>query len=101
MEARRKAKDFSEQGIDVDETWVHSFETYAVSHNQKHHGNEKTKAARYQIAITPKDYARIPSILESYAKVSLSPNKTKGTENEIIIYEKAFDDGYVYYLEEK
>ncbi|MBD5421431.1 MAG: hypothetical protein HDR49_00155, partial [Bacteroides sp.] len=97
----RQAKDFANSGIEVDETWVHSFESSAVAHNQKHHGNDKTEAARGQIAITSDDYTRIPEILETYDKVSKSPNKTKGTENEVIIYEKAFDDGYVYYLEEK
>lgn len=98
---KRQAKDFAENGIDVDETWVHSFESSAVAHNQKHHGGEKNEAKRGQIAITAEDYARIPEILEDYDKVSKSPNKTKGTENEVIIYEKEFGDGYVYYLEEK
>lgn len=98
---KRQAKDFAEQGIEVDNAWVHSFESSAVSHNQKHHGNEKAEASRGQIAITAEDYGRIPEILEAYDKVSKSSNKTKGTENEVIIYEKGFDDGYVYYLEEK
>lgn len=98
---KRQAKDFAENGIDVDETWVHSFESSAIAHNQKHHGSEKAEAGRGQIAITADDYARIPEILEEYDKVSKSPNKTKGTENEVIIYEKEFGDGYIYYLEEK
>ncbi len=98
---KRQARDFAENGIDVDETWVHSFESSAVAHNQKHHGSEKAEAARGQIAIIADDYARIPEILEEYDKVSKSPNKTKGTENEVIIYEKEFGDGYIYYLEEK
>lgn len=98
---KRQMKDFAENGIDVDETWVHSFESSAVTHNQKHHGNAKAEATRGQIAITADDYARIPDILDSYDKVSKSSNKTKGTENEVIIYEKEFGDGYVYYLEEK
>lgn len=98
---KRQAKDFANNGIDVDESWVHSFESSAVSHNQKHHGNEKAEAERGQIAITEDDYSRIPEILEDYDTLSKSPNKTKGTENEVIIYEKGFGDGYVYYLEEK
>lgn len=97
----RQAKDFAEQGIKVDETWVHSFESSALSHNQKHHGNSQTEDARGQIAITPEDYSKIPEILEDYDRVTKSPNNTKGTDNEVIIYEKEFDDGYVYYLEEK
>ena len=89
---KRQARDFAEQGIEVDETWVHSFESSAVSHNQKHHGSQVTEDARGQVAITADDYNRIPDILEGYDRVSKSPNKTKGTENEVIIYEKEFED---------
>lgn len=98
---KRQKDDFAKFGIDIDDSWVHSFETSAVSHNQKHHGNPNVEAARGQIAITAEDYNRIPDILDHYDKVSKSPNKTKGTENDVIIYEKEFDDGYVFYLEEK
>lgn len=98
---KRQARDFAEQGIEVDETWVHSFESSAVSHNQKHHGSQGAEDARGQVAITADDYSRIPDILDGYDRVSKSANRTKGTENEVIIYEKEFEDGYVYYLEEK
>lgn len=98
---KRQAKDFADNGIEVDETWVHSFESSAVAHNQKHHGNEKSETARGQIAISAEDYARIPEILEEYDKVSKSPNNTHRSRNEVIIYEKEFEDGYIYYLEEK
>lgn len=98
---KRQAKDFADNGIEVDESWVHSFESSAVSHNQKHHGNEKIEAERGQIAITEDDYSRIPEILEDYDKVSKSPNTSHRSGNEVIIYEKEFEDGYVYYLEEK
>ncbi len=98
---KRQAKDFADNGIDVDETWVHSFESSAVAHNQKHHGNDATEASRGQIAISIEDYARIPDILENYDRVSKSPNTSHRTGNEVIIYEKEFGDGYVYYLEEK
>ena len=90
---KRQARDFGDQGIEVDDSWVHSFESSAVAHNQKHHGNEKAEERRGQIVISAKDYARIPEILEAYDKVSKSSNKTKGTENEVIIYEKEFGDG--------
>lgn len=54
-----------------------------------------------QIAITSEDYARIQEILEYYDKLAKSPNRSRSTGNEVIIYEKEFEDGYVYYLEEK
>ena len=98
---KRQAKDFADNGIEVDETWVHSFESSAVGHNQKHHGDPRIEERMGQIAITPEDYARIPDILESYDRITKSPNRSRSTGNEIIIYEKEFGDGYVYYLEEK
>ena len=98
---KRQAKDFAEQGIEVDSTWVHSFESSAVSHNQSHHGNAKTEDKLGQIAVTTEDYALIPEILENYDRVTKSPNRSRSTGNEVVIYEKEFNDGYVYYLEEK
>ncbi len=98
---KRQAKDFADNGIEVDDTWVHSFESSAVNHNQKRHGNQRIEDRTEQIAISQEDYARIPEILESYDRVSKSPNRSRSTGNEVIIFEKEFDDGYVYYLEEK
>ncbi|MDE6345380.1 MAG: hypothetical protein K2L55_01755 [Muribaculaceae bacterium] len=98
---KRQAKDFADNGIDVDETWVHSFESSAVVHNQGRHGDSRTEERAGQIAITSEDYARIPEILEAYDRVTKSPNRSRSTGNEVIIYEKDFDDGYIYYLEEK
>lgn len=98
---KRQAKDFADNGIEVDETWVHSFESSAVVHNQGRHGDTRTEERAGQIAITHEDYARIPEILEAYDRVTKSPNRSRSTGNEVIIYEKDFEDGYIYYLEEK
>ncbi len=98
---KRQAKDFADNGIEVDETWVHSFESSAIVHNQGRHGDPHTEERAGQIAITHEDYARIPEILESYDRVTKSPNRSRSTGNEVIIYEKDFEDGYIYYLEEK
>jgi hypothetical protein len=98
----RQKADFAKIGFgDIDDSWVHSIENSAVNHSQSHHGNEKVEDNRGQIAITEDDYQRIPDILENYDKVSKSTNKTKGSQNDVIIYQKEFDDGYIYYLEEK
>ena len=97
----RQMTDLKNEGIEIDETWVHSFESSAVSHNQGQHGDTRVEERMGQIAITSEDYARIPEILETYDRVTKSPNRSRSTGNEVIIYEKEFDDGYVYYLEEK
>ena len=97
----RQINDLKKEGIDIDSSWVHSFESSAVRHNQNQHGNQKIEDERGQIAITEDDYTKIPEILNSYDKVTKSANLSRSTGNEVIIYEKEFEDGYVYYLEEK
>ena len=96
----RQKKDFAANGIDVDDSYVHSVENSAIRHNQKEHGDEKKEAARGQIAITEEDYQLIPDILEDYDTVEKSPNKNK-QGNDVIIYTKEYPDGTIYYLEEK
>ena len=98
---KRQFRDFAAQGIDIDETWVHSFESSSVVHNQKRHGDATIEGRIGQLPITMDDYIRIPDILESYDRISKSPNRSRSTGNDVIIYEKDFEDGYVYYLEEK
>ena len=98
---KRQSEDFTDLGLKIDGTWVHSIENSAITHNQNHHGDAKREEVRGQIAITEDDYAKIPDILENYDKVSVSPNKNTGAGNDVIIYEKEYGDGYIYYLEEK
>lgn len=97
----RQASDYEREGINIDKDYVHSIDNSAIIHNQNQHGDPKVEERQGQIAITDEDYARIPDILENYDRVSKSPNKARSTQNEVIIYEKDFEDGYVYYLEEK
>lgn len=96
----RQRKDFADQGIDVDSSYIHSVENSAIRHNQKEHGDPVREEARGQIAIVDGDYLLIPDILENYDTVEKSPNKNK-QGNEVIIYVKEYPDGTVYYLEEK
>ena len=97
----RQKKDFAKQGLDIDETWVHSFESSAVNHSLNRHGKDGTSSYPDQLPISEKDYARIPEILEEYDKLSKATNRTRTSDNEVVIYEKEFEDGYIYYLEEK
>lgn len=80
---------------------IFPFKTSAVNHNQKQHGDSVKEEQAGQVAITSDDYARIPEILETYDRLTKSPNRSRSTGNEVIIYEKYFEDGYIYYLEEK
>ena len=97
----RQIDDLMKKGILVNGTWVHSIETSAVIHVLKRHGTGKSKPMSGQIPICKEDFLRIPSILKEYDSLTVSEVSTKSTGNTVIRYEKKFEDGIIYYLEEK
>ena len=97
----RQIDDLMKMGILVNGNWVHSIETSAVIHVLKRHGSGKSKPKSYQIPIYKEDFLRIPSILKDYDNLTVSNESTKSTGNTVIRYEKKFEDGIIYYLEEK
>lgn len=87
----KQAKDFKEKGIEgIDGTWVHSFESSAVAHNQNEHGDEKAESKKGQIAISEEDYKRIPDILNDYDKVYKSPSLNKRSQKRRDYLRKGF-----------
>ena len=97
----RQMEDLMKEGILVNENWVHSIETSAVIHVLKRHGSGKRKHKSGQMPICKDDFLRIPSILKEYDSLTVSEVNTKSTGNTVIRYEKKFEDGMIYYLEEK
>ncbi len=95
----RQKQDLNQIGVVVDKLWVHSLENSAVLHTKKQHGNSKTENKREQEAITESDYELIPDILENYDKIEKSTNKDN-QGRDVIIYQKEYSDGNIYYLEE-
>lgn len=95
----RLKSDLQNQGIAVDDSWVHAIDEDRIAHTMNQHGNATTEANRGQIAITGKDFEKIPEILESYDRVYPSDHKNK-QGRDVIIYEKRYDDGTIIYLEE-
>jgi len=94
---QRQLNDITSAGVDISESYKHTIDIYAIIHSLKKHGNKITEEPRGQVAITKADFEKIPDILDSYDKISVSQNKRK---QDVIIYQKAYDDGTTLYAEE-
>lgn len=68
----------------------------SVIHTFNQHGNQKSEAARGQIAITKKDFELIPEIVKSKNVINTEKNKNGA---ECIMYEAIIGDTF-YYVEE-
>lgn len=82
-------------GIDITNR-THLLADNDIRHMIKQHGNPEIETARGQIAITSKDIAKIPDILNNY------DNIVKGTENKegnTIRYIKKYSDNVSYVVE--
>jgi hypothetical protein len=83
QEIKRKA------GVDV-AGYRHTIDLSGVNHAIKNHGNEKSEAARGQIAITEKDFEKIPELITSPDSISYIGKDAK--RNDVIRYAKKFND---------
>lgn len=92
----KQIDDLNKIGLDVNNVWVHSVENSRLIHNNDHVEKEKRKG---QLPISENEYLLIPTILENYDSVEMSPNKNK-EGNKVIIYKKKFPNNEIYYLEE-
>ncbi|MCH5227169.1 MAG: hypothetical protein J1F16_05050 [Muribaculaceae bacterium] len=97
----RQINDLKGDGILIDEKWVHSIETSAILHARRMHGNEKSERNKGQIVITDDDFKKIPDILENYDRISKSETPSRSSKNSVIKYEREYEDGTIYYVEEK
>jgi hypothetical protein len=83
-------------GVDVS-GYRHTIDVSGVNHAIKNHGNEKSEASRGQIAITEKDFEKIPEALTTPDSISYMGKDAKG--NDVIRYEKRLGDA-LYLFEE-
>ena len=97
----RQIKDLKVDCIIIDETWVHSIETSAVLHAKRRHANTRSERNKGQIGITNEDFKLIPDILDNYDRITKSNTASRSTRNDVIKYEKKYEDGTIYYIEEK
>lgn len=82
--------------------YSHSIDRSRVDHIRKQHGNEKTEAARGQMAVTGADLARIPEIVTAYDAIDqnvLVDDETGKNKLRGVVYAKRFDDATVVYTE--
>jgi len=90
-------KDAQANGIDLSE-YIHELDVSGTRHAFKNHGDNKSEAARGQIAISDEDFENIPNIVNDYDSVEFGEADKKGTP--LIKYRKNFNDGTTYYVEE-
>jgi len=84
--------------------YSHTIDKSGVNHVFNHHG-KKRENLRGQKIITEEDFFRIPTIIKTYDSVQKPLNKEGEyaksiTGNNLILYEKLFNDGVAYYVEE-
>jgi len=71
-----------------------------IKHTFKEHSDPVREAKRGQLPITSEDLARVPEIVSSFDKVTKSVIKdSNGKKRTRLVFEKAFDDGTVKYVE--
>lgn len=90
-------KDAQANGIDLSE-YIHELDVSGTRHAFKNHGDNKSEAARGQIAISDEDFENIPNIVNDYDSVEFGEADKKSTP--LIKYRKNFNDGTTYYVEE-
>ncbi|MCL2414400.1 MAG: hypothetical protein FWC94_04015 [Bacteroidales bacterium] len=91
-------------GLDITTQYKHVVDKSGLNHAFGEHGHDSEKL-RGQRKLTENDVLRIPEVITSYDSVKI-PLNSKGEQiksaqkNTIIQYEKTFDDGTTYYVEE-
>lgn len=83
------------RGIDIDDTYKHVIDNYAINHALKKHAGE-TERKRGQMPLEDKDFENIEEIVTDYDSITIDRNGNK----EIIKYQKTYPDGTTYYVEE-
>ena len=78
-------------GIDIT-GYKHVIETSGTHHSQNRHGEESND----RLPLTKGDYYLIPEIIKHRDSVIVSPSVTRVHRASVFIYEKRFDDYYVY-----
>jgi len=90
-----------EVGLDI-EGFEHEITNDFVVHVMRHHGNEKSEAARGQIAITKEDFDKIPEVIKKPDYVIGGGKYTRGKSKgkDFLSYAKKLGDGTTLYFEE-
>lgn len=86
-----------QHGLDVD-GFNHVIDGSAVRHVINKHGDEATENLQGQIAVTDRDFERIPEVLAKPDRVVFGTKNKRGLDQ--IGYAKRMDDGSTLYIEE-
>mgnify|MGYP001776665503 CR=1 FL=1 len=93
----RLKNDLAAKGVDIDDSYKHVIDNNAVRHILKKHSG-KDEEMRGQIPISDADFENIAEVVESYDGVDVMPGDTSSQR---IIYNKAYPDGTIVYVEER
>ena len=77
----------------------HGIDADAIRHAKNEHGDAQSEASRGQIAITDKDFEKIPQVVNEPDRVVFG-TKTKSKGLDAIAYVKRLDDGTIAHVEE-
>jgi hypothetical protein len=86
-----------EHGLDVD-GFLHVIDGSAIRHALKEHGDAARESGRGQLAITDRDFERIPEVIHGYDGIVLGTKNRIGRDQ--IGYFKRMRDGSTIYIEE-
>ena len=93
----RLKEDLSTKGVVIDDEYKHVIDNNAIRHTLKKH-SDKNEVKRGQLPIVDADFEKIADVVENYDGVEVLPGKTTAQR---IIYQKAYPDGTVMFVEEQ
>ena len=76
--------------------YEHNITNTDIRHMFTEHGNKEVEEFKGQRAITERDILLIPEITKNYDDARLSPEKSRVTQQDVIIYKKKIGDEYIY-----
>ena len=90
----RQIEEYRKKGIDnVTENFVHSIDNSSIRHKVKRHGGDN----RTQEPLSKEEWHNILDVIENFDRVDKQKSKS-GLD--VIVYQKKYDDGTIYYVEE-
>ena len=90
----RQIEEYRKKGIDnVTERFVHSIDNSSIRHKVKRHGGDN----RTQEPLSKEEWHNILDVIENFDRVDKQKAKS-GLD--VIVYQKRYDDGTIYYVEE-
>jgi hypothetical protein len=92
----KQLTDYSENGLKINENFVHTIDNFAIKHTLNTHSGSD-EYLRGLIPIVDNDFHKIKTVIEKYDSIDFDKNDRK---QDVIIYSKLYADGTIVYVEE-